>query len=197
MLAVFGQLMERSGVLMVGMFLPPEEVAIYNAASRTATIVQFAMVALLAFTVPSFSSLYALGKREELRRYVARVFRWIFWVTALVAIILIRLGESIMGLFGPGFTEGTTALIVLVVAQFLLAIQAPATNLLIVTGHQDIIFRIYGATTAWHILLNAIFIPLFGMEGAAIGTALARMTSAVWINLIVRRHLNIRAFAIS
>jgi O-antigen/teichoic acid export membrane protein len=196
-LEVFVQLMERSDVLMVGMFLPPEEVAVYNAASRTATIVQFAMVALLAFTVPIFSSLYALGKREELQRYVTRVFRWTFWITALVAITLIALGGSIMGLFGPGFTQGTAALVVLIVAQFLLAIQAPAAELLLMTGHQDSIFRIYGATAAWHILLNAIFIPTFGMEGAAVGTTLAWMTSAVWINLTVRRHLNIRAFAIS
>ena len=181
---------------MVGMFLPPEDVAVYSAASRTAGMVQFGMVALLAFTVPVFCSLYALGKREELQMYVGRVFRWTFWVTALAAITLIALSESIMEFFGPGFTEGTAALIVLVIAQFLLAIQAPAAELVFVTGHQDIILRIYGVTAAWHILLNAIFIPLFGMEGAAIGTAAAFMTRAVWINLTVRRCLNIRAFAI-
>jgi hypothetical protein len=55
--------------------------------------------------------------------------------------------------------------------------RAPAAELLLVTGHQDINFRIYDATVTWHILLNAIFIPMFGMEGAGVGTALASIRS--------------------
>jgi O-antigen/teichoic acid export membrane protein len=196
-MAVFVQLMERSDVLMVGMFLSPKEVAVYSAASRTAAMVQLAMVALLTFTVPAFSSLHAAGKREELKLFVARVFQWTLWVTVLIAIMLIALSERIMGLFGPGFTEGIVAFIVLIVAQFFLSIQSPAVQLLLVTGHQNITFLIYGASAAWHILLNAIFIPAFGIEGAAAGTATAWIVSTVWINKAVRRRLNIRAFAVS
>lgn len=196
-MGVFVQIMDRSDVLMVGMFLSPKEVAVYNAASRTATIVQFAMVAFLAFTVPTFSSLHAAGKREELKLFVARVFQWTLWVTVLVAITLIVLSERIMGLFGPGFTEGIVAFVVLIVAQFFLSIQGPAFQLLLVTGHQGITFLIYGVSAAWHILLNAIFIPAFGIEGAAAGTATAWIVSTVWINKAVQRRLNMRAFAVS
>lgn len=194
---VFVQLMERSDVLIVGMFLSPKEVAVYHAASRTSTIVQFAMVALLAFTTPTFSALYAAGKREELKILVARVFRWTLLGTVLVAIALIGLSERIMGLFGSGFTEGTVALVVLVVGQVFLSITSPAVQLLLMTGHQDITILIYGASAALNILLNMILIPAFGIEGAAVGTALAWVVTTWWLNLTVRRRLNIRAFAIS
>lgn len=196
-MTIFAQLMERSAVLMVGMYLSPKEVAVYHAASRTAAIVQFAMLALLAFTVPAFSALHAAGKREELKILFARVFHWTLWVTLLIAITLMALSERIMGLFGPGFTEGTVVLLLLVVAQSLLSIQTPAVELLVVTGHQDITTLIYGASAALNILLNMILIPAFGIEGAAVGTALAWLVTTRWVNLVVRRRFDIRAFAIS
>jgi len=58
----------------------------------------------------------------------------------VTAVILIALSESIMGLFGPGFTEGTAALVMLIVAQLFLAIQSPAAELLFMIGHQDIYY---------------------------------------------------------
>jgi O-antigen/teichoic acid export membrane protein len=196
-MAVFTQLMERSDVLMVGMFLSPKEVAVYNAASRTATIMQFTVVALLAFTVPSFSALHTAGKHQELKMLLARIFQWTLLATMVVAIALSALSEMVMGLFGPEFTEGTHALVVLIVAQSFLAIQGPAAQLLLMTGHQAVTALIYGAGAALNILLNTIFIPAFGIEGAAAGTAIASVVSTVWINLAVRRRLNIRAFTVA
>ncbi len=195
-IAIFGQLMDRSDVLMVGMFLSPKEVAVYHAASRTSTLMQLAMVALLAFTTPSFSALHAAGKHQELKTLVARVFRWNLSATVVAAVALIALSRMVMGLFGPGFTEGTVVLVSLVVAQSFLCIQGPASTLLVMTGYQNITCLIYGVSAALSILLNTVFIPAFGIEGAAAATTIAWFVNSVWINLAVRRRFNTRAFAV-
>lgn len=182
---------EQTDVVMLAALSDPASVGIYRAAARYAQLVSFALLAAMPPLRPLISAAFARGDRPTQHQACRRVALIAVTIGTPIAIVLIVFAEQFMALFGEPFKEGSTALSILVTGQLLNVMAGPVGVLMTMTGHEKKVAVAVGISAGCNILMNALLIPLFNLEGAAIATA---VSLAVW-NLIMlywaMKHLRI------
>lgn len=191
----FGFLLTNSDVIVVGLYLPPDQVAVYFAAAKTMALVQFVFLAVKAGATPRFSALMAEGDRHALAGFAGTAARWSFWPSLAVGAIVLMLGDVLLGLFGPAFTAGYALMAVLFAGNLVKALIGPAEMLLTMAGRQQLCMAVYAVALACNISLNITLIPSWGLMGAATATATAMAVEALLLHIAVRRALGIVVFA--
>lgn len=190
-------ILTHSDILMIGAYLTSEDVAIYNAAAKTAAFVSFGLVALNARGTPAIAGLFAQGKHTELQSLVTNVALWALVPAAVLTLGAVVFGDLALGIFGSSFTAAHSALIILGFGHLINAAAGPVASLLTTTGHQNVCGAILAASALTNIGLNFLLIPLYGINGAAMATA---STMAIW-NLalwpIVMKRLKVRPLGVS
>jgi O-antigen/teichoic acid export membrane protein len=195
-IAVCYGLLTHCDLLMVGFFLSADEVAVYQAASRTAALISFPLLALSALIAPMIARLHAENRLQELQRVVTIATQVVFWPSVLAAVVAVAAGKLILGLFGAAFVTGQLALTILVLGQVITVGSGPVTYLMTMTGHQDRCAVVWAMTVAGQFAVNLLLIPHWGIAGAAIGTMLATCFLTISLTVQVQRRLNISAHAL-
>lgn len=180
-------------VLILGNFVEPDKIGIYNAAVRTASIINFVLMAMSATATPKYAELHARNQHDELRAYVVHTARWIFWPSLAGAIVLLVAGRYILLAFGPAFVDGYPVLCVLLLSNLVLAATGNVDSLLNMTGHQKVCARIMAWSGIAFIVLNFALIPLLGMIGAAIAVCASLTLKFAWMVVIAKKRLGILA----
>jgi O-antigen/teichoic acid export membrane protein len=134
---------------------------------------------------------YAQDKRAELQRTASLISVGVGAFAVPAAIAAVIWGQTILGWFGPEFTDAKNAFDILVVGQLVNALAGPVGYLLTMTGHQTQAARILGACAAANLVLNALLIPSFGGTGAAVATSVSMIAWNVSMAWVVRRELDI------
>ncbi|MCL6708678.1 lipopolysaccharide biosynthesis protein [Pseudomonas sp. R2.Fl] len=191
----FGFLLTNSDVVVVGLYLAPDQVAIYFAAAKTMALVQFVYFAVKAAAAPRFSAMMAEGDMTALAAFAGTTSRWSFWPSLAVGLAVLALGEMLLSLFGPAFGAGYPLMAILFAGSLTKAMIGPGETLLTMAGRQMLCVTLYVGALTTNIVLNVTLIPLFGLTGAAIATAAATMTEALLLHVAVRRSLGIVLFA--
>ena len=191
----FSFLLTNSDVLVVGIFLDPQSVAIYFAAAKTMALVHFVFFSVKAAAAPRFSALFSSGDRLALARFAGETVRWSFWPSLAVGLAVLALGHLLLSLFGPAFTAGHGLMAILFAGIMAKALVGPGEVLLTMSGEQGLCVVVYAVALAANIVLNVTLIPMFGVTGAAVATASAMVVEAALLHLAVRAKLSIVLFA--
>ncbi len=184
----------QTGLLMIGVFLGPDQVGVYSAAVRTAMLVSLVLFSVNALAGPRIAYLHAQGRLEDLQALVSDVSLWFFWPSLVAVLFLVFFGDRVLGLFGPGFAAAHGALAVLAFGQLLNAATGPVGLLLNLTGHQNVSFWVYLSFAVAGVVLNAALIPPFGIMGAAVATAATIGSLNLALVAVARRRLGINSF---
>lgn len=190
-----GFLLTNADVVVVGLYLPPDQVAIYYAAAKTITLVQFVYFSVKAAAAPRFSEIIAQNDSPTLAKFAGQAARWSFWPALFVGLSVLAVGKLLLGLFGAGFTSGYPLMIILFSGILAKALVGPGEILLNMAGRQTLCVILYTIILGGNILLNVILIPHYGLYGAAAATAGAMMLEAALLHLAVRRTMGITLFA--
>ena len=191
----FGFLLTNSDVVVVGLYLEPDQVAIYFAAAKTMALVQFVFFAVKAAAAPRFAAMMANDDLRPLAVFAGTTARWSFWPSLVVGLTVLAAGNLLLSLFGNAFTAGYWLMAILFAGSLSKAIVGPGEVLLTMAGKQRLCVLVYVAALAANIGLNVTVIPLYGLTGAAAATAAAMMVEAVLLHLAVRSSLGIVLFA--
>lgn len=175
----------RTDIVMLGALRGAEAAGIYRAATQAAQLVLFVLAATNTALQPTIARLYATKDLDRLQRVVTQSARVVLLISAPVAISLAIAGRWILLIFGQEFAKGSTALAILCFGQLVNASMGSVAILLNMTGHERYTARGVGIAAAVNVALNAILIPLWGINGAATATA----TSLVVWNLILALHV--------
>jgi O-antigen/teichoic acid export membrane protein len=190
-----GYLLTNSDVIVVGIFLNPEQVAIYFAAAKTMALVHFVYFSVKAAAGPRFSAIIAEGDKNKLAVFASQTTRWAFWPALAVGLAVLAAGDFLLSLFGAAFMAGHVVMGILLAGILAKALVGPGEVLLMMAGKQRLCASLYGIALAANLGLNIILIPQLGIEGAAIATASAMGVEAILLHLAVRRTLGIVLFA--
>jgi O-antigen/teichoic acid export membrane protein len=172
----------QADIIVVGIFLKPQDVAIYSAAAAASRLVTFPLYAATALTASKFAALHAQDRQLALQALVTDVTRWTFWPSLAIAVIFVAFGSIVLRLFGPGFEQGYTTLLILTLGQLVNAFSGPVTSLLNMTGNQIVTARVLST--------SAIFAVAFGLASTriwgSVGTAITFSGAiALWNALLV------------
>ncbi|WP_417413068.1 lipopolysaccharide biosynthesis protein [Hoeflea sp.] len=187
-------MLTNADVIIVGIYLPPEKVAVYFAAAKTMALVHFVYFAVKAAAAQRFSALVSGTDRAALASFARQTVQWTFWPSLLVGALAIAAGPFLLSLFGPGFQEGHLIMVILFAGIIAKAMIGPGEALLTMAGKLKICATVYAIALAGNLGLNILLIPVWGLHGAAASTAGAMMIEACLLHIIVRRQLGIVMF---
>lgn len=193
----FVLLLNQMDVLMVGWFLPQEQVGIYHAASRTAMVISFLGYAIDVVLAQRFAVYHSRGDRDGLQRLVAAMAHLSFWPTLLMTAGMVVLAPFLLSIFGAEFVDGKNVLILLSVCHLFNAAIGPVGYLLTMTGHQDDDALGLGMAAVLNFLFNALLIPHYGIFGAALATTLAWLIRGLFQWRAARKRVGVRASIVS
>ncbi|SDQ35594.1 flippase [Natronobacterium texcoconense] len=173
MTSVVFVLMGHVDYFVLGFFLSSDDVGIY----RVGYMLGSGLMIIFNSLSPVFKPLIA-EKRDDIQLVQSRfrtMARWIAAITLPVAIVL-SLGSSsyLSVLYTPQYAEAS-AVVVLLAGAFLFNVTfgGPDGSLLQGLGYSRMVFAntlvLFGA----NFLLSMALVPIFGIEGAAIGSATA------------------------
>jgi len=186
-------LLQQTDIMMLGVLVGTDSTGIYGAAARIAALVTFGLTAVNSIVAPLISEYYSSGKMQELQRMITLAARGIFGFTILICACLFFFGEFILGLFGEDFIAGYPPLAVLLVGQAISAIAGSVGFLMVMTGHQMTAAKVIGGSALLNIVLNIILIPMYGIIGAAVATAISAATWNMIMLFYVKNNLNINS----
>ncbi|UOF88966.1 flippase [Fodinisporobacter ferrooxydans] len=166
-------LMDWTDSLMIGIFGSAEDVGVYNLIAKLSILTCFATESINTFLVPKFSELFWGDKQADLQKMIRFSTKLGFWTSVPVILLTVLFAPYFLPLFGAKFTTGTTALILLCFGQLVNSLTGSVIPLLNMTGHQKKSKNILLVSTISNVILNPLLIPIFGMAGAALATAVS------------------------
>jgi O-antigen/teichoic acid export membrane protein len=183
-------LLTNADVLMVGVFMPPDDVAVYFATVKTLALVHFVYFAVKAGVAQRYATITHTD-RTMLAEFARETVSWTFWPSLAMALVVLALGKPMLMLFGPGFDAGYPLLFLLVFGVVARAAVGPAESVLTMSGNQNICAAVYALTLVFNVTLSVLLIPALGLWGAAIATAAAMLFEAIALSFTVWRKLGI------
>jgi O-antigen/teichoic acid export membrane protein len=178
-----------SAVWVMGAFAAAGPVGIFTAAARTATLSTIVRFAFSGIFSPIISSFYARGELEDLGRLYKDVSRWIFTGAFAIFLPIVLLSEEILAIFGPAFTAGWTALIIVAAAQLYSSSVGPTPRMLAMTGNQNIAMVATAVAALVGVAVSFALVPSLSILGAALGMSAAIITENTGTMLAVKRRL--------
>jgi O-antigen/teichoic acid export membrane protein len=189
MLEGFSLLLLNLDVLLLNLYVAPDQIGIYAAAVKTISLVGFVQFAVTAVAMPEFARLHARGDSRAMMAFWRKMRRWTFIPSAATAALLLLAGPLLLSLFGPEFPAAWPVMAVLSLGLLARALAGPAQSLLAVSGHQNTAAFILGATVLLNVVLNLVLIPRFGILGTGIAAAVAFAFEAAASAYAARRSL--------
>jgi O-antigen/teichoic acid export membrane protein len=170
-----------AGSLLLGLWRPPADVAVYSIATRT---VLLGMVFILPIGIalqPVISRLLANGEEERLRMMYAFATKWSTIVGVPPLLFLAIFASPVLRvLYQHSYSRGTWPLILLALAQIVNAMTGPCGHIVTMSGRSDLVFLNSVAALVVNLVLNVVLIPPYGMIGAGAAWAI----SIVFWNLL-------------
>lgn len=188
---MFVELNSRVDVLMIGFFLSDRSVGVYSFAAMLVD----GLYHVLAVVRTNFNPVLVANIRDGdwagSRRLLSQSKRYFYPAAAALAVCLVvafwLLAEFVVP--AKGLQEGLPALIILMAGLTLVSAFVPFDNLLLVSGHPGFQTLQHLTVVVVNIGFNAVLIPVFGIVGAGLATALSYVLGIAALMMLVHQLL--------
>jgi len=126
---------------------------------------------IFAIFSPRAAKLYADDKVENIKALFRKMQLIGVVSTGFLCIVIAFAAPYILSFFGEAYGVGYTALLILLVGQFINVSFGPVGILMIMTAHEKIAMKFTIFAAFGNLILNPIAIWFYGLEGAAFVTA--------------------------
>lgn len=183
----------RIDVLVLAYFASDGLVGVYSFVAMLAEGVFQIGVIIRTVVSRRLVALLADDDHIGLRALRAQAGRWSLWLTLLPVAVLSVAFMPAVSLFGldPAMGGGKVSLWVLLAGVVVCAVSSPMWMILVLAGRPTQHTQLMLALCALNLILNLTLIPLLGMLGAAIGTAVMLAAFPFMLRWTVRRVLGV------
>lgn len=195
MLVSFGSiLMSHIDIIMIGYFIDAEAVGIYAVAFKIAYVASLVLIAINTVIASKISEQFYSNDLDSLKTSILFSTNVIAVGTFPIILIILLFPEFLLSIFGDEFVIGKIVLIYIALGQLINALSGSVGTLLSMTGHQAVVRNIIWVTVIINVSLNYTLIPIYGIEGAAIATAISLAFQNIIMVLFAYRKLGINTF---
>lgn len=164
----------KTDILLLGYYMSSDNVGIYSAALNIALMLTLIGQSVEWIFLPTISKYFVARKSDELKSLFQLSSKWMIMIIYPCFLYIWLFSSDIIRLFfGPEYLAGRIALIILAFGFLVNLSIGLAGNMLVASGctKLNLLSEMVGGIT--NILINIILIPIYGIEGAAIGTSLS------------------------
>lgn len=179
-------------ILILTAMTGPADVAHYYAAARAAIVVSFFFGSCGALAEPRLTRLYASGDMESFKRLINSTALLGVWMTVLAALGALIVAPYYFEMYGPTFSDASTALLILVFGLVAWSLFGPALIALRAVRQDKKLLAATVLAVASNIGLSLLLVPAFGMNGAAVGTAAQFIVFGCALALFLTRTTSLR-----
>ena len=173
------------------------EVGVYGVAVKIYRMVKQLLNALVTVSLPRFSLYVAQNEKEAYTSLLLNLGHGLLVVVAPALMLLLLLAEPVVLIVGgEGFLGSTASLRILCAAGFFAVWGNYVTNaILLPHGKERLALKCTVVGAVVNLLLNFVFIPLWGMVGAALTTVIAEASVVVCALRFSRRQIDLPGLA--
>ncbi|MCZ7401449.1 MAG: flippase [Candidatus Methanoperedens sp.] len=183
----------QADTILIGHFMEYSDVGVYRVVMQFTMVATFTTNALRNILWPSVSQWGKSGEINRVEESLARALSYSLLLALPVLAGGILLGDKLLYyLYGAEFSSGYTALIILLAVQVVNVFQYFFTMYLDALDHPKDSFKVTAISGIANVLLNIIFIPLYGIKGAAIATLLSMIFNVFLARRALSRIISIK-----
>ncbi len=181
----------RLPVLMLGMAIGPEPVALFSLSNRIAEMVILALSIVVMTTGPHLAELHAKQDYRRMQRLLTRSTVAVSLWAIPITLVLIFAGRWLLSWFGPHFVAGYPLLVVLAIGQTVHAISGTVSLVMTMGRLERTVLQVQSVGLCITAVLCLTLIPLWGAMGAAIGSTISLIFLNVTLVVLLYRRLGI------
>lgn len=175
--------------LMIGHFMNKTEVGYYSVSIIFIQGLMLLPSAIQRVTSPIITTYYAKKDYASIRKLIKNIMLKTFVIISLTSLFLAFFGKLIISLvFSEEFTPAWAPLLILLIGYSPYAALASIGGCLSSIGKVQIIFKLSIMCTIINIVLNIIFIPKFGLIGAASATSISTIFTTLINMYFIRKY---------
>lgn len=165
--------MQRLDIVLVGALAGAGAAAVYTAATRFVVVGQTLGTALGNASDPRIAEGMARDDRTDVSRIYQTSTAWLVTLTWPMFLMLVVYRDSMLAVFGPGYSSAQSTLVVLSLAMLLSTLCGTVDSIIMMAGHTS--WNLANAVVAAAVMfgLDVLLIPRWGVFGAAVGWASA------------------------
>jgi O-antigen/teichoic acid export membrane protein len=171
--------------ILLGFYTDARQVGIYTVAVALTAFLPLGLQSINQIFSPTIADLHARGDADLLGRLYRTLARWVLGLTLPVAIVVCTFAPQLMAIFGSEFRIGWPVLVIGALGQLINCAVGSVGLLLIMSGNQNKLIRVQVKVTMATVILGLVFIPAYGIVGAAVVSA----ASNAAINLLNLREV--------
>jgi len=180
-------------VIVIGIFLSPAAVGIYEVAWRVSKFVMLPTRSIEEFMLPQTSNWDTSGRKEIIESTLPNaLFASAFFIFPTLFGAVIVGDELLSTIFGSEFGAGALVLLVLLFGRLVDATDGVLKTVIAGIDRMDLRARAVVVSLVFNIVLNVLLVPRYGIEGGAVATVLSFGVSTVLIGVYLQRELSLR-----
>ncbi len=176
LISLLWAIMQYTDKIMISYLMPDSlaQIAIYTIALGLANLILIFPTAIGAVFFPLVSEYFGKDEMEKIRETISITIKWsIITIIPIVAIMILFAQNLISIFYGANYISGNVVLILFTIGLFIRSIFAILSTTLAAMRKLDVEIKSAGVAAIANIILNFIFIPLWGMNGAAFASLLS------------------------
>jgi len=188
---LFVNLFADLDILMIGSIMPARETGIFGVSIKLTFLVAFATQIVHQVMLRDASDAYLLNNTRALQATIRNANQFALTITMSAFVFLILFGSHVLEVFGAEFTDGYACVVGLMIAQVIRAAAGPAIHVLMISENQRSSIPVYIASTLLLLVCNLLFVPFFGLIGAAAAVICTTLFWTISLERIVKRMVGI------
>ncbi len=189
---------QNADLVMLGFLSSDADVGLYRIALSVSTLTVIGVTALNMLVQPYIARLYAKAEFEKLQKLISGSAFMACAVTLPVILIFILGGHGLLVLiFGVQYSGAHISLVILSIGLISTAFFGMAGVLLAMAGYERRLLILLSVSTTLNVFMNALLIPVAGIEGAAIATSISQFILNFQLYFVARKVTGIDSTPIS
>ncbi|PVX25457.1 MAG: hypothetical protein CW691_04555 [Candidatus Bathyarchaeum sp.] len=188
-------IMKSLDIPILSVFFDISNVGVYSVADTISSVL-FSMTALSLPIISSISEAWSKKDNALIEKYVKISVKFPILLGLPLTIIIFVLAEPIViGIYNPVSQGAIVPLQILIIGTFLLMFARTLSSILIGIGKPKLSGTLLAVAATQYLASLFIFVPLFGLNGAAISLTLTGVTSLVLLPIFIKRHIKVDIFS--
>jgi O-antigen/teichoic acid export membrane protein len=176
--------------LFISFFINDFQLGLY---SSSVSLIIFLITIISLFGIVFFN----LFSKYSFQKQVSSILNKFLKISMIISFPILFGGillskEIIMLIFGSQYVLASTSFSILLLFFFLMSFSIVFTNFLISHNKEKFFLKVRIISTIANIILNFIFIPLFGIIGAAITTVISEIINLIYLYFETKKIINFK-----